>query len=183
MLKICPSTQNFLIAQSLDVYKRQVSTIVAQATGAILAAWFLFRPRSSVDFGFQHGISINVPLIQRILGIGIPASAEMFFWQLASILVFRLVNTFGTVAGAAYQLGLQAEGISYMPAAGFGIAATTLVGRSLGAGDTHLAPVSYTHLDVYKRQTYAGLKYHTLTLLNGSAQFIVSYVWVRADYN
>lgn len=116
-----------------------VSTIVAQATGAILAAWFLFRPRSSVDFGFQHGISINVPLIQRILGIGIPASAEMFFWQLASILVFRLVNTFGTVAGAAYQLGLQAEGISYMPAAGFGIAATTLVGRSLGAGDTHLA--------------------------------------------
>lgn len=116
-----------------------VSTIVAQATGAILAAWFLFRPRSSVDFGFQHGIFINMPLIRRILGIGIPASAEMFFWQLASILVFRLVNTFGTVAGAAYQLGLQAEGISYMPAAGFGIAATTLVGRSLGAGDTHLA--------------------------------------------
>ena len=31
--------------------------------------------------------------------------------------------------------------------------------------------------------TYAGLKYHTLTLLNGSPQFIVSYVWVRADYN
>ena len=65
-----------------------VSTIVAQATGAILAAWFLFRPRSSVDFGFQHGISINVPLIQRILGIGIPASAEMFFWQWPASLYF-----------------------------------------------------------------------------------------------
>ncbi|HPT62164.1 MAG TPA: MATE family efflux transporter [Bacillota bacterium] len=116
-----------------------VSTILAQATGAFLAGWFLFRRRSSVDFGFERGISIRMPLVRRILGIGVPASAEMFFWQIASVLIFRLVNDFGTVAGAAYQLGLQAEGISYMPAAGFGIAATTLVGRSLGAGDPNLA--------------------------------------------
>lgn len=115
-----------------------VSTILAQATGAVLAAWFLLSSRSGVEFRLK-GISVDAPLIRKMLGIGVPASAEMFFWQLASILLFRLVNDFGTVAGAAYQLGLQAEGISYMPAAGFGIAATTLVGRSLGAGDSRLA--------------------------------------------
>ena len=67
-----------------------VSTILAQATGAFLAGWFLFRPRSSVDFGFQRSISIHMPLVRRILGIGVPASAEMFFWQIASVLLFRL---------------------------------------------------------------------------------------------
>ena len=116
-----------------------VATIIGQATGATLAAWFLQSQRSGVGLSLRDGIAVDVPLIRRLLGIGIPASAEMFFWQIASIILFRLVNDFGTVAGAAYQLGLQAEGISYMPAAGFSIAATALVGRSLGAGDSHLA--------------------------------------------
>ena len=98
-----------------------VATIIGQATGATLAAWFLQSQRSGVGLSLRDGIAVDVPLIRRLLGIGIPASAEMFFWQIASIILFRLVNDFGTVAGAAYQLGLQAEGISYMPAAGFSI--------------------------------------------------------------
>ncbi len=116
-----------------------VSTIVGQAIGAALAAWFLFSPRSGVGLSLSHGTLPDVRLIGRVLSIGVPSSAEMFFWQVAGIILFRLVNDFGTVAGAAYQLGLQAEGISYMPTAGFGIAATALVGRSLGAGDSDLA--------------------------------------------
>ena len=63
----------------------------------------------------------------------------MAFWQLAGVILVRLINGFGTEAGAAYQLGLQAEGISYMPTAGFGVAATALVGQSLGARNPALA--------------------------------------------
>ena len=116
-----------------------IGTIIGQATGAGIALWFLARPKSGVGLRLDSKFSLDMPLIRKLLGIGIPASGEMFFWQIAGIILFRLVNEFGTLAGAAYQLGLQAEGISYMPAAGFGIAATALVGRSLGAGDSRLA--------------------------------------------
>ncbi len=116
-----------------------IATIVGQATGATIAAYYLFSPRSGVGIKLRDRVSVDIPLIRRLLGIGIPSSAEMFFWQLASIVVFRLINSFGTVAGAAYQMGLQAEGISYMPTIGFGIAATTFAGRSLGARNPHLA--------------------------------------------
>jgi putative MATE family efflux protein len=116
-----------------------ISTIVGQAVGATIAIRYLLSERSGVNMGLQGFFSFDFPLLKRLLGIGIPSSAEMAFWQLASVILFRLINEFGTAAGAAYQLGLQAEGISYMPTAGFAIAATALVGRSLGARDPGLA--------------------------------------------
>ncbi|HHY76858.1 MAG TPA: MATE family efflux transporter [Firmicutes bacterium] len=116
-----------------------VSTIIGQAVGAAIAARYLLSGRSGVDVRLENFFSYDFGLIKRLLGIGIPSSAEMAFWQLASVILFRLVNGFGTEAGAAYQLGLQAEGISYMPTAGFAIAATALVGRSLGARNPALA--------------------------------------------
>ncbi|MEX0975440.1 MAG: MATE family efflux transporter [Bacillota bacterium] len=116
-----------------------VASIVGQMAGVSIAAWYLFSTRSGVGIRLRDRVSLDVPLVRRLLGIGIPSSAEMFFWQIAAIIIFRLINDFGTIAGAAHQLGLQAEGISYMPSAGFGIAATALVGRSLGARNPHLA--------------------------------------------
>ncbi|MGE5560592.1 MAG: MATE family efflux transporter [Chloroflexota bacterium] len=115
------------------------ATIIAQACGALIAAWYLYSHRSGVELRGGGRIAPDAQLMRRILSIGIPSSAEMFFWQIANIILFRLINSFGTIAGAAHQLGVQAEGISYMPSAGFGIAATALIGRSLGARNVHLA--------------------------------------------
>ncbi len=54
-------------------------------------------------------------------------------------MLMRLIVQFGTAELAAHQLGLTAESLSYMPAIGFGIAATALVGQSLGAKNPRLA--------------------------------------------
>jgi putative MATE family efflux protein len=116
-----------------------VGTIAGQAVGAAIATWYLYSAGSGVGLSLKQRFPVDVPVMRRVLAIGIPSSAEMFFWQIAGIIIFRVINGFGTSAGAAYQLGLQAEGISYMPSVGFGIAATALVGRSLGAGNPHLA--------------------------------------------
>jgi len=117
---------------AMGMYGAAIAAIVAQSVGALLALyvwhrgqaltvrmWRLYRP---------HG-----ELVQRILKIGIPAAGEMIFWQVATIILMRLIVTFGTAELAAHQLGLTAESLSYMPAVGFGIAATAFVGQSLGA--------------------------------------------------
>ncbi|WP_313756099.1 MATE family efflux transporter [Tissierella sp.] len=70
-----------------------------------------------------------------ILKLGLPTSFETSFWQAASIFITRAILTYGELAYSAYQLGLQAESISYMPATGFGVAATTFVGYALGSRD------------------------------------------------
>jgi putative MATE family efflux protein len=76
--------------------------------------------------------------IASIYKVGMPTAFESIFWQLAAIIITKAVLTYGEVAFAAYQLGLQAESISYMPAAGFGVAATTFIGQTLGSGEKEL---------------------------------------------
>ena len=73
-----------------------------------------------------------------IFKYGLPTSFETAFWQMSSIFITRAILTYGEVAYSAYQLGLQAEAISYMPATGFGIAAATFIGQSLGSNNTEL---------------------------------------------
>ena len=50
------------------------------------------------------------------------------------ILTSALATGLGTAALAAHQLANTGESICYMPAFGFGIAVTTLVAQSAGAG-------------------------------------------------
>ena len=46
-----------------------------------------------------------------------------------------LVSVLGTAIFAAHQIGLSINGLTWMPGQAFGVAATTLVGQSLGAGE------------------------------------------------
>jgi len=109
------------------------ATILAQSVGAGLALYLLHRGQ---DFSpsLWRQFRLDSVQIRRILKIGIPAAGEMLFWQSATIILMRLINTFGAAELAAHQLGLTAESLSYMPAVGFGVAATAFVGQSLGAG-------------------------------------------------
>ena len=124
---------------ALGVRGSAAATLIAQGTGIVVAAYLLFTP--GPRFGVRPFASWRPDLAEfrRILRIGVPAAAESLAWQFAAILLTILIVSFGTVALAAHTLGLQAEGLSYMPAAGFAIASTTLVGQSLGAGNSKLA--------------------------------------------
>lgn len=112
---------------------------LAQLVGAMLALFAITRPQSVVSLNIRQGYKPEVGEMRKILGIGIPAAFESIFWQVATIVMMGLIVSFGTESLAAHQLGLNAESLSYMPAAGFGIAATAFVGQSLGAKRKDLA--------------------------------------------
>lgn len=67
--------------------------------------------------------------------VGIPAAFENMLWQLGALAMMKPIISYGDYAFAAHQLAMQAESISYMPTMGFGIAATSLIGRCCGAGE------------------------------------------------
>lgn len=116
-----------------------IAMIISQFVGAVLALYAITRPLASVQLNLRQKIVADMAEIRRILGVGIPAAFEHLFWQVATIIMMGLIVTFGTNALAAHQLGLNAESLSYMPSAGFGIAATAFVGQSLGAGRLDVA--------------------------------------------
>lgn len=77
--------------------------------------------------------------VGRLLRIGYPAGLEQGVWQGGFILFLWIVALYGTEPYAAYMLGVNILSFSFVVGFGFSIAASTLVGQHLGAGDPDAA--------------------------------------------
>ena len=85
------------------------------------------------------GLRPEWKLMGEMLKIGIPTALERLAISGGQTCFVRVVSSLGTVVLAAHQLALTAESVSYMPANGFQIAATTLTGNAVGAQRYKLA--------------------------------------------
>ncbi len=119
-----------------------LATVISQGAAASLGLYIIFN-KNGVLKGFLNKklLSVDKRQIAAVYRVGLPTSMESIFWQLAAIILTRAILTFGETSFAAHQLGLQAESISFMPAAGFGVVATALIGQALGAKDKQLARI------------------------------------------
>lgn len=148
-----------------------LATIVSQAVAAVLGLYIVFN-RNGILRGLlgKKLLSVDKHQIAEVYRVGMPTAMESIFWQLATIILTRAILTFGESAFAAHQLGLQAESISYMPAAGFGVVATALVGQALGSKDKQLARI-------YVRQILKGalcITAFSVTIMVGFPKLMMS---------
>jgi putative MATE family efflux protein len=119
---------------SMGLRGAAIATVVAQLCGAILGLYVLLNRNGVLKSLLNRQFfKLDIKQILDIYKVGIPTSMESIFWQIAAIILTKAILTFGETPFAAHQFGLQAESISYMPAAGFGVAATTFIGHALGA--------------------------------------------------
>ncbi|HBM75228.1 MAG TPA: MATE family efflux transporter [Clostridiaceae bacterium] len=111
-----------------------LAMVVAQIVSALIGLYILFNKYGAIGH-IKGNILLNIDKKQvaDIYKVGLPSSMESLSWQIAAVILTRIILSYGNTAFAAYQLALQAESISYMPATGFGIAATTFIGQCLGA--------------------------------------------------
>lgn len=113
--------------------------LFAYVTAALIGLFSLFSKEGALrKLSGNFVMKFKVKEAGNLIKFGLPTSFETSFWAFASIFITKAILTYGETAYAAYQLGLQAEAISYMPATGFGIAATTFIGQSLGKKDKEL---------------------------------------------
>ncbi len=118
---------------ALGVAGAAMATLSTQALAAIIGFALLFsgkhglRPRLA-DFRPDWSV------IRRTLVLGAPASIEQSTRALSMTVMTLLVSGFGTVAVAAYGVGIRILTFVVIPAMGLSMATTTLVAQNLGAG-------------------------------------------------
>jgi putative MATE family efflux protein len=117
---------------ALGVAGAAIATAISQSIGGLLAARALLRSQL-VLVKLSDSFRPNAVMIKRIMNIGVPAGVEQGIMRVAQLAYTMIVSSLGTVAYAAHQVALNAESLSFMPGAGFAVAATTLVGQNLGA--------------------------------------------------
>lgn len=102
-----------------------------------VAAYFLLLKKS-------HSKLNIIPIIRmsdmkRVWHVGWSAALERGISSISFLFFVGIIAAYGTAELAGYQVGLRIEGIAFMPGFGFAIAATALVGQSLGAKDKERA--------------------------------------------
>ena len=113
-----------------------IATVIAQFTGAMLGIYVLFNKAGMLNsLCNRKFFKLDLKEIGKVYKVGMPTALESIFWQISAIILTRVILSFGEIAMASYQLGLQAESISYMPAMGFSVAATAFIGQAVGAKD------------------------------------------------
>jgi MATE family multidrug resistance protein len=111
------------------------ATTIAVTVGWAIAMAFFLRASVHRDYASRLTWPFRPRAFAHLVGLGLPMGLSVTM-DLAALSVFQLMQVrLGAVDGAASQLALMLTSICYMPAVGIGIAGTTLVGQSIGAGD------------------------------------------------
>ncbi len=119
-----------------------IALLAARVVMAGLCLWELGRPGSVVRVQVRGSYSVDWVSVREVMHIGLPSALEQFVLQGGLIVFVRIVAGLGTEVYAAHQILLSIMGFSFQPGTAFSIAATTLVGQSLGAGNPDLAEFS-----------------------------------------
>ncbi len=79
------------------------------------------------------GLSLRAA--KAVWSLGSPTAAERLIVNTMQGFYYRFLTAFGPAAIAAHRIGIDMEAVAFLPALGFGQAATTIVGQRLGAKD------------------------------------------------
>src|SRR5215211_4136378 len=109
------------------------ATFIARALALVLLLGALWRGRAGVTISGRSGWRPDFGVARQVLGIGIPAALEQVLVTSAFLALALVVARLGTDVLAAQRITFNALSLSFLPGIGFGIAATALVGQSVGA--------------------------------------------------
>jgi putative MATE family efflux protein len=118
---------------SLGIAGAAIAGGSAFAVCAALFVWLWQRGALAVRSGGAGSLERARGL--RIARIGYPAALEQGAFQLGFVIFLFFLASYGSDAPAAYGVGGRVLSFSFVIGAGFSIAASTLVGQHLGAGD------------------------------------------------
>ena len=108
-------------------------TFYSRLIGFALFFWVLWRGRNGVSIRGEQGWALNWGQARQMLAIGVPAALEQLLVSVGFLVQTILVAQLGTASLAAHRLAMNAMSLSFLPGFGFAMAATALVGQSIGA--------------------------------------------------
>nr|WP_162990671.1 MATE family efflux transporter [Maliibacterium massiliense] len=116
----------------MEVAGASLATVLGNVVAAAGGLYVLMRGRHYVRLQKGDSFKPDFPLIGRIVRIGGPTMLEQVVLRVGLIIFLRAVAGLGEIAFATHQVTVNILSLSFMNGQAFGIAATTLVGQSLG---------------------------------------------------
>jgi MATE family multidrug resistance protein len=117
-----------------------IATVMGTAVETLIPAALFLGRKMNATYGIRRAWRPDVRAMLDLVRVGAPAGlqtgSEIFTW---AIFMAVLMGRFGTDALTASWITLRYMHMAFMPAVGFGVATTSLVGRYIGAGKPDVA--------------------------------------------
>lgn len=130
---------NAIFIPKYKVLGAGIGTALACVVISIFMMFFCYIRNNELTLLKSQRIKFNFNIIKNAFKIGTPVAVQEIAMCGAMVATTMIVAPLGAVCIAANSFAITAESLCYMPGYGIGNAATTLVGRSFGAGDLKTA--------------------------------------------
>ena len=108
------------------------ATLIATAISVVLIFITLLKDKSAIHLMFDK-LKMDLPILSRILKIGIPAGLQSIIVSGSNVIVQKYLNVFGEASIAAYTSVNKIDSYMGLPANSFALAVTTFVSQNMGA--------------------------------------------------
>ncbi len=109
-----------------------VATTIGRSVGVAYQYFVLFRGTARLRVRARH-LRFDGALVLQILKLSVGGIGQNLVETASWVVLVRIVSLFGSAAVAGYTIAVRILIFALLPAWGFGNAAATLVGQSLGA--------------------------------------------------
>jgi putative MATE family efflux protein len=117
----------------MEVAGSAISSSLARGVAVVIMLWILYSGRRQVTIRGAGSWMPRVSYVTQLLRLGVPAAIEQMLTSAGFTAIISIVAIIGTPALAAQQISFNSLSLAIMPGFGFAIAATALVGQSIGA--------------------------------------------------
>ncbi len=163
MLFIFPSGEVFagplilrLPGAGLGVAGAALGTALSEVVISLVMLYVLCFHNKKLNLKLRGSWKWRRNTLSTAAKIAIPISLDQIFMCSAYIVATKIVAGIGTVAVASNSLAVIAESLCYMPGYGIGVAATTIIGQTIGAKRKDLTR-SFSRVIVLLGMVFMGL--------------------------
>lgn len=133
----------FVLVFRMGVEGVAYATILSQGVSAVLVIIALLRTDSCIKLRIRK-LKLDLPILKKILFVGIPAALQMAVTAFSNIFVQSYINYFDTgLPSPDYMAGwtayLKIDQLLFLPMQSISLAVTTFVGQNLGKNQVERA--------------------------------------------
>ena len=119
---------------AMGIHGAALATTLSKLIAFGVSVGLMFFGGLSVGFRRGERFRINLPIMKRILKIGITSGMEQVILQSGAVLSTKILAVIPTADFAAYQIAASVEGIAWQPGSACCAASTTCMGQAIGEG-------------------------------------------------
>jgi multidrug resistance protein, MATE family len=127
------------IFPELGIRGAGIATVCSWTLMAMIYVGLIFNPDNDRRYGIFSRRAFDAKLSMRIMRKGVPAALQFTSDVFAFTFFIFMVGRLGRIELAVSNIAFSVESLAFMPAVGFSMGLSTLVGQSLGRNDVDAA--------------------------------------------